>query len=1256
MSFRLGPELLTTISLPAPGAARRVGYLRLNFLLALASLLLAALNAWIFSASTNAHFWPIWLGAGVSAYGILAWGPAVIPGLFLAHCLADAVFLHLPLGINLWVNLGGMLALWLGALLLRRARPQWAGFQILPDISLYLILFALLPSLLNAAWIASGALLLTHASPPTTISHLFLYWVLAQLGGVINVGILLLLYLHGKAQGPLRLRPGFVLVAAGILCSIVLIFFHRLSPNSLTEAFVLLIILPFLWLLAHYPMQLVYPLAAISSFLALVGTSYGLGPYTEQVSLLPETMAQLVSLTLEVIGLIAGAMMAERIHATLTLHDLNQDLEKRVAAHSFSLQQQNRELQARDAFLQSVTEVNRLFASSEQQTPAETLERFCQILVKHMGLAAAWIGKADVNRNQILFQAIAGPLAEVVQGLQLHLRGPAEQALSPSGLVIQEDRTLFIDANDPLFHPWRDLIEQYNMGGSIYTPLRWPDGSSGVLTLYRFKDTDFPQEIAEMLERLSEDVSVFLRRRQTESQLKDTRILQQTMLISGDLALQAREAPSMLQEICDELIQSGLFNAVFIIRPDASGVFQALAWAGRHVDWILQRHWTIDPEDFPHGQSLTARAWREQRHLIIQDYLAAIGTDSAWREEASANQWRAAATFPIYHMEEPWAMLNLIGDRVQLFTEELVEVLQRIALLIGHGLDEIRLKADLLEERKRQSYLAQHDALTGLANRRGLTEFLEPAMARARRSGQLLAVAMLDLDDFKPVNDLYGHPAGDRLLQEVAKRLRQSLRQSDHVARLGGDEFVLAWDSIPDRQQIQNILSKIGESLSKPYFLEGLPLIRIRISAGVTIYPQNQTDSADPDLLLRQADHALYEAKQNKVTRSQFWTFFHEEESSERQRMQTLLRNGSFHLQYQPVLDQRQDRTVGVEALARLAGTDCAISPGDFLPLLSAEDQWTLTKLVLEQIARDWQAWGKAAENLWISFNIPPNFLANGAALERLEKLLENCPVPPRALILEILESDELLSLQFSAQSIQSLQALGYRVGLDDVGTGYASLLYLKELPVDEIKIDQAFVRHLGENPNDLHFLRALLDLGLSQGFEVIVEGVENQTIRNVLALMQVPLLQGYAIASPMFAEALPDWLSQQQARNREQQNGLYDLLQLYAEVIDYQKTISGLVLLSPAWFLQIDSWQASNCPIHHRLRELSFSGRELILRAHERYHTALEEIAQRLRCGQQPDLFALRATGDAVLEEISLAMGADQKMLQQAVGHGASH
>ena len=418
-----------------------------------------------------------------------------------------------------------------------------------------------------------------------------------------------------------------------------------------------------------------------------------------------------------------------------------------------------------------------------------------------------------------------------------------------------------------------------------------------------------------------------------------------------------------------------------------------------------------------------------------------------------------------------------------------------------------------VEERIRQA--AFHDDLTGLPNRRFLEIQMEQAMARADRHNRLLAVCMLDLDDFKPVNDTYGHEAGDEVLVALGKRLPEALRKSDFVARLGGDEFVLLVEDLKDLDDLANILKKIEGTIAAPIPLRNGESIQIGASMGVTLYPFGDTDTGDN--LLRLADEALYESKANKADRERFWVLFGEDVQKEKYTpAQQLLDAGALEVWYQPILDSRTRKVVGIEALARLRNTDGTFwSPAKFLPQLQIGNLSDLTKKVLAQSLADLSLLDKQGSSLWISVNLDPRSISE-SCVTCLQEMIAQSTVDPSRVTLEILEGNDFLEQQNALNHLLEIKALGVRLALDDVGSAYSSLLRMKDLPIDEIKLDQGFTRSLEERPQDLHFVGAIQDLAAGMGVDLVVEGVETGDILDAIIVTGVSFLQGYAIAKPM--------------------------------------------------------------------------------------------------------------------------------------------
>ncbi|NMM37208.1 MAG: EAL domain-containing protein [Glaciimonas sp.] len=428
------------------------------------------------------------------------------------------------------------------------------------------------------------------------------------------------------------------------------------------------------------------------------------------------------------------------------------------------------------------------------------------------------------------------------------------------------------------------------------------------------------------------------------------------------------------------------------------------------------------------------------------------------------------------------------------------------------------------------TWQASHDALTKLPNRVLLGDRFKQAIASAQRHQQLLAVCLLDLDGFKPVNDYYGHELGDRLLIELAGRLSSALRGEDTVARLGGDEFVLLLSGLNDIHEIGLAMQRILAKVAEPYLLDGQP-IQVSASIGVAVYSQ---DEIDPDTLLRHADQAMYQAKQAGRSRYHFFDTNqdHQAQSQQHQlnRIRRALQQGELRLYYQPKVDMRRGQVVGMEALLRWHHPERGvIGPLDFLPLVEQTDLIVdIGEWVLHEALRQMAQWAEIGVNWVISVNIAAHHYERPDFLARLEHILADHPtVSPSLLELEILESAALGDIIYVRNLITACHALGVTFALDDFGTGYSSLTYLKRLPADVLKIDQSFVLGMLDDQADLALVKAVISLAAVFNRTVIAEGME--TAEHGMLLMQLgcDLAQGYGIARPMPASDVVAWSQQ---------------------------------------------------------------------------------------------------------------------------------
>jgi diguanylate cyclase (GGDEF)-like protein/PAS domain S-box-containing protein len=443
----------------------------------------------------------------------------------------------------------------------------------------------------------------------------------------------------------------------------------------------------------------------------------------------------------------------------------------------------------------------------------------------------------------------------------------------------------------------------------------------------------------------------------------------------------------------------------------------------------------------------------------------------------------------------------------------------------------VALFSDVTEAREQERQLermAQFDALTSLPNRVLLTDRLQQAMAQAHRHGQMLAVACVDLDSFRAVNDQYGQEAGDQLLMAVARRMRRVLGETDTLARIGGDEFVAVLLDLPDVDAVRPILESLLACASQPEDC-GDASVQVSASIGVVFYPQ--TEEIDADQLLRQADQAMYQSKLAGKNRYQIFDptrditirTFHEDLEQIRRALVT----GEFVLYYQPRVNMSTGAVVGAEALIRWDHpTRGRLLPALFLPvienhpLIDRIGEWVIGK-ALAQL----ENWNAAGLMIPVSVNIAAHHLQQPDFVDRLRILLFAHPnIRPSCLELEILETSALRDVAQVSHVLAACRELGVSIALDDFGTGYSSLTYFKRLPVNLLKIDRSFVRDVLDDPEDLNILEGVLGLATAFDRVAIAEGVETVDHGRLLLQLGCVYGQGNGIAWPMPGEDLPAW------------------------------------------------------------------------------------------------------------------------------------
>lgn len=427
---------------------------------------------------------------------------------------------------------------------------------------------------------------------------------------------------------------------------------------------------------------------------------------------------------------------------------------------------------------------------------------------------------------------------------------------------------------------------------------------------------------------------------------------------------------------------------------------------------------------------------------------------------------------------------------------------------------------------QRVEYLAYHDNLTELPNRALFSRLLTQGMQYARRYDKQLALLFLDVDHFKAINDSLGHDAGDELLQELGRRLLHSVRESDIVARMGGDEFVILLPEIRDGSQVQPVADKILTEVGSPFTLAGQEF-RITISIGIALYPH---DGEDEQTLMKNADTAMYYAKERGRNNFQFYSEELNSDSLERLAMESSMRNAlqnnEFRLFYQSKHDVRSGRVTGIEALLRWQHPDLGlIAPMQFIPL--AEENGLIVSIgrwVFDTALRQNVAWQKEGlPRLSMAVNLTARqFLDNNLVLD-IRNALRETGMDAELLELEITEMMIMHDMKATIQILQELKQMGVRIAIDNFGTGYSSLSKLEGFPLDTIKIDGSFIQDAIPGIKGKCLTGAIIELGKSLGFTVIAEGVETKEQVEYLRLHACDQYQGFYINKPMPAQEFAD-------------------------------------------------------------------------------------------------------------------------------------
>ncbi|MBU0730801.1 MAG: EAL domain-containing protein [Proteobacteria bacterium] len=424
----------------------------------------------------------------------------------------------------------------------------------------------------------------------------------------------------------------------------------------------------------------------------------------------------------------------------------------------------------------------------------------------------------------------------------------------------------------------------------------------------------------------------------------------------------------------------------------------------------------------------------------------------------------------------------------------------------------------------KEQHRALHDDLTGLPNRLLLNDRIDHGILVAERHQESMAIVMLDLNRFKEINDALGHFYGDYVLQEIAARLRETVRKSDTVARFGGDEFAIVLPN-SDLEQAIAICQKISASIEEPILIEGHN-VSVGMSAGISTFPEHARDS---ETLLQHADVAMYEAKRNDIT---FVVYSHDQNNDTWKRLvligelRNAIRNKQLTLHYQPKINFIGGHLCGVEALVRwehpekgTLGPDTFIELSEQTGMINDLTYWVLNNS-LEQCA----IWHKEGLKINISVNLSIKNLQDNKFPDTVQSLLKTWQIKPKYLTLEITETSMMIDPKRVNKSIEKLHEIGVKIAIDDYGAGYSSLSYLRNFPAIEVKIDKSFIMNMLTNEEDAIIVNSTIDLAHNMGMQVVAEGVESIDVSNSLEKQGCDIIQGFHICKPLPVAEFNDW------------------------------------------------------------------------------------------------------------------------------------
>ena len=705
------------------------------------------------------------------------------------------------------------------------------------------------------------------------------------------------------------------------------------------------------------------------------------------------------------------------------------------------------------------------------KTKDDLLNSICDIAVKHGGFAMAWIGM--VRGDQVIPVSSCGDDHGYLDDIQVKV-DDSEYAKGPVGISAKTGQVAYVNnaTSDPNFVPWRASALACNYHSLAVIPIMQKRRCIGVFAIYSQQENAFDTQILELLSTLGDDINSALNFIKTEEKRLHAEEKLQQLYLAIEQSKSAMAITNMLGKV--EYVNP------FFSRLTGFSERQVLSKD-------ILKFYPCNEDD---------------KHLFQQ----------CWEHVLNGKDWRGEVR--CYHKDghSYWAIISV---------SPIIDAEDNISRVVWSSKDntELHLANETI------SRLAYYDALTALPNRRLFHDRFKQALAAAKRHENKLALMYFDLDNFKIINDSWGHDFGDLFLKHVATSVKSCIREVDTVARLGGDEFCIIINDVKDDMDVMHVADSILKSLNQRTQLQGRD-IHVTTSIGISVYPD---DGEEVGELMKRADMAMYHAKELGKNNFQFYEPFLNANAQHRLQMELAmkeaLKNGDFQIHYQPQFDIRSGIITGVEALIRWQDpTGKAVLPSDFIPL--AEE----TSLIVE--LGNWVLFKSCSEyKALLDSGFPPvkmainisasQFRQPDILVDVIDQALSQSGLPNELLQLELTETVLINNVDDTVATIERLKQKNISFAIDDFGTGYSSLSYLKQFPVDTIKIDRCFVHDIENNANSQAIIRAISVMAHELDLMVLAEGVETEAQLSFLVEHQCDFIQGFLSGKPMPAHTL---------------------------------------------------------------------------------------------------------------------------------------